>query len=189
MAEPASELASPLGWRDAAVRAGLVGVRASLLLSPRPKGWVIRQLFVQSAKQIAATLDKEPPGNVATLVDERYGDSPQARFDVYTPFAAGSPLPAVVWVHGGAFVGGSKDEIGGYLRMIAGGGAHPSGGRYPQRRQGARTCDGFGVLPVAPVDWPPIGAAQGVVQVASGRSPARRNAGTVPRGRGSGRRR
>ena len=28
-------------------------------------------------------------------------------------------LPVVVWTHGGAFVGGSKEEIGGYVQMIA----------------------------------------------------------------------
>jgi acetyl esterase/lipase len=41
---------------------------------------------------------------------------------VYLPgsaTASDASLPVVVWVHGGAFVGGTKDEIGGYLRMLA----------------------------------------------------------------------
>ncbi|HXW78143.1 MAG TPA: alpha/beta hydrolase [Acidimicrobiales bacterium] len=121
MTVPPTELALPHGhgWRGVAARAGLVGLRASLLLSPRPTAWVIHQLFVKSGKQVAAALDKHAPRNVSTVVNESYGDSPDARFDVYTPIGANSPLPTVVWVHGGAFVGGSKDEIGGYLRMIA----------------------------------------------------------------------
>jgi acetyl esterase/lipase len=53
------------------------------------------------------------------VINESYDDSPHARFDVYTPHGASSPLPTLVWTHGGAFVGGSKDEIGDYLRMIA----------------------------------------------------------------------
>jgi acetyl esterase/lipase len=35
-----------------------------------------------------------------------------------------------VWTHGGAWLGGSKDEIGGYLRMIAGAGFTVVGVRY-----------------------------------------------------------
>jgi acetyl esterase len=35
-----------------------------------------------------------------------------------------------VWTHGGAFVGGSKEEIGGYLRIIAGAGFTVVGVRY-----------------------------------------------------------
>ena len=55
-------------------------------------------------------------------LDERYGHEPDALLDVCLPgeaVRAGRPLPVLVWTHGGAFVGGSKEELGGYLRMIA----------------------------------------------------------------------
>ena len=55
------------------------------------------------------------------VIDERYDDDPDARFDVYRPGSAvraGRRLPTVV---GPTAVGRgrSKDEIGDYLRMIA----------------------------------------------------------------------
>jgi acetyl esterase len=130
MSEPVTELALPGGWQGIELRAGLVSLRASLWLSPRPTCWVIRQLFVQSGKRMAATLAKEAPGDAAAVIDESYDDSPRARLDVYTPLGASSPLPTVVWTHGGAFVGGSKDEIGDYLRRIAASGLTVVGVEY-----------------------------------------------------------
>jgi acetyl esterase len=119
MSEPTTQLALPDGWRGIALRAGLVGLRASLWLSPRPTAWVIRQVFIQSGRQMAATLAIDPPSNVAAVINERYEDSPRAQLDVYTQLEMSTPLPTVVWTHGGAFVGGSKDQIRDYLRRIA----------------------------------------------------------------------
>ena len=139
MTEPSPELALPRGWQGVALRAGLAGLGASLWLSPRPTAWVVRQVFVHSGKQIAATLARAAPPRVSAVINVSYEASPRARFDVYTPFGTSSPLPTVVWTHGGAFVGGSKDEIGDYLRMIAASGltvvgveyAVAPGARYP----------------------------------------------------------
>jgi acetyl esterase len=125
-----TELALPGGWRGIALRAGLVGLRASMWVSPWPTAWVIRQLFAQSGRQVTATLGRGAPGNVAAVIDESYGNSPRARLDVFSPLASTSPLPTVVWTHGGAFVGGSKDEIRDYLRRIAASGLTVAGVEY-----------------------------------------------------------
>jgi acetyl esterase/lipase len=42
-----------------------------------------------------------------------------ALFDVFAPANAQAPLPAVVWVHGGGFVAGSRSELLGYLQILA----------------------------------------------------------------------
>ena len=56
------------------------------------------------------------------MLDERCDPSLDALLDVYVPGAdarSGAALPIVVWTHGGAFIGGSKDQIGAHLQMIA----------------------------------------------------------------------
>ena len=50
--------------------------------------------------------------------------------DVHRPSATGAPLPALVWVHGGGFVGGSKDELAGYFKLIASNGYAVVAPRY-----------------------------------------------------------
>jgi acetyl esterase/lipase len=40
------------------------------------------------------------------------------------------PLPLVLWVHGGGWVGGAKDEITGYFKLIAHNGYIVAGPRY-----------------------------------------------------------
>jgi acetyl esterase len=39
-------------------------------------------------------------------------------------------LPLVVWVHGGGFVGGTKDELAGYFKLLAGDGLALAAPRY-----------------------------------------------------------
>jgi acetyl esterase len=142
MSQPITTASPPTGWRGLAARATIAGLRASLKFSPRLMVWVIRRQFAKTGEQLAATLRAHAPADVSTVIDERYDDSPDAWFDVYSPGAAarqGRRLPTVVWTHGGGFVGGSKVEIGDYLRMIAAAGftvvgvsyALAPGARYP----------------------------------------------------------
>jgi acetyl esterase/lipase len=53
------------------------------------------------------------------LSDERYGEGPDALLDIVHPPGDDQALPVVVWIHGGGWVGGSKDELRGYLKLIA----------------------------------------------------------------------
>lgn len=111
--------------RRAAARAGLMALRASLLVSPRPMVWAIRREFSRGAVARTQALRAAAPREVTTVIGEQYDAHAAARLDVYSPTGsarAGARLPTVVWVHGGGFVGGSKDEIGGYLAMLAVGG-------------------------------------------------------------------
>ncbi|WP_432261803.1 alpha/beta hydrolase [Cupriavidus sp. TMH.W2] len=52
-----------------------------------------------------------PAGGIRTLSAQAYGDDPRQQLDLYLPAQAraGSALPVVVFVHGGAFLRGSKD--------------------------------------------------------------------------------
>jgi acetyl esterase len=123
-------------------RLGVLGVQATLLVSPWPTAMLLRYMFKKGASERAVRQLAEAPRDVVAFLDERYDPNPDALLDVYVPGQAmrsGAALPVVVWVHGGAFVGGSKDELGGYLRMLAARGFCVAGvgytlapeGRYP----------------------------------------------------------
>jgi len=40
-------------------------------------------------------------------------------FDVFRPAAVHGPIPLVVWVHGGGWVGGSKEELRSWFKLVA----------------------------------------------------------------------
>ncbi|MFZ0216882.1 MAG: alpha/beta hydrolase, partial [Candidatus Dormiibacterota bacterium] len=49
-----------------------------------------------------------------------YGDRGAATtLDVFTPAAGHDPPTTIVWIHGGAWISGSKDEVAPYLRILA----------------------------------------------------------------------
>jgi acetyl esterase len=55
-----------------------------------------------------------PKDGVRVMRDVTYGDHPRQEFDVYLPEREGPPRPAVLFVHGGAFIEGHRnrsDEI------------------------------------------------------------------------------
>lgn len=119
--------------RTLAVLALLVAVTvAAFLASPWPSATVIRLVFEAGGARTAAALARHVPPGVTTLADERYDPAdPEAYLDIHrppTPPAAGRPT--IVWIHGGGFVSGSKEEIGNYLRVLAGRGFVVVGIRY-----------------------------------------------------------
>jgi acetyl esterase len=110
------------GWKRLALPAFVAFVKASLRFSPRPTALLIRRQYARSGARTKADLDRHAPAGIATFLDEHYAEHPDARLDVYVPAdaaASGAPLPTVVWIHGGGWLGGAKEEIAGYLKMIA----------------------------------------------------------------------
>jgi acetyl esterase/lipase len=107
-----------------------VAVRATLLVSPRLAALLVRRVFAVDGAKLAAALARHAPAGVDSLVDERYGDEPDMLLDVYRPTSAGGLLPVVVWIHGGGFVGGAKEELAGYLKLVASHGFAVVGPRY-----------------------------------------------------------
>jgi acetyl esterase len=64
-------------------------------------------------------LAKHVPEGIASRLDIAYGPGASERLDVFHPEGA-MALPTIVWVHGGAWIAGSKEGISNYLRVIAG---------------------------------------------------------------------
>jgi acetyl esterase len=134
-----SDQATPLvpaaraGVRDRILRWCVgVAVRASLLVTPRPAALLVRRVFAATGAQFAQALDKHAPpdAEVVALTDERYGDEDDMLLDVIRPASATGRLPLLLWVHGGGWVGGSKDELLGYFKLVASHGYVVAGPRY-----------------------------------------------------------
>ena len=94
-------------------------LRASMVVTPRPTVLLVRRLFAAGGVQTAQALARHAPSGVVAFTDERYGDEDDMLLDVVRPAAAGGRLPLVLWVHGGGWVGGSKDELTSYFKLIA----------------------------------------------------------------------
>ena len=110
-------------------------------LTPWPMVLRLRHAFHKGDVAAAATQAPFVPAGVSEQLGLRYapGD-PHALMDVFAPEGAGRPLPAVIWVHGGGFVSGSRATLRNYLKILAAKGfvtigvdyALAPAGRYPE---------------------------------------------------------
>jgi len=120
---------------SSAVTGGLV---LTFTASSRPRALVLRRLLDWAAPErpgLAA------PADVTSILDEQYAAERDARLDVYFPAsaAAGAQLPAVVWIHGGAWISGDKQRVAPYFAHLAAAGftvfaveySLAPGARYP----------------------------------------------------------
>jgi acetyl esterase/lipase len=89
--------------------------------SPWPAALLIRGLFNDDANKTVTEMNKyAPKTGVDARLDVQYGSgSSDTSFDVFRPSDATGPLPTVVWIHGGAWISGSKENVDPYVRMIA----------------------------------------------------------------------
>lgn len=90
-------------------------------ISPKPAASVIRLAFDKGGQAMSDALEKHVPSGVTSVLNEHY-DPTQADtyLDVFYPTNTSStPLPTLVWVHGGAWVSGDKAQIANYLRIVA----------------------------------------------------------------------
>jgi acetyl esterase len=95
-------------------------VYASFQLSPWPSVLLIRYAFHKDAVAASASIASLVPKDVLAQRGLTYeaGDG-SALFDVFAPANAPGALPAIVWVHGGGFVAGSRSDLSNYLQILA----------------------------------------------------------------------
>ncbi|KDA06987.1 esterase [Microbacterium sp. CH12i] len=113
-------------WRKTRITLGIVVAVAVVVaiigsITPWPSAMVIRSVFTQGGEATAAEMDKYLPDTKLTeTLDVSYGsDGVDTTMDVFTPASASGPLPTVVWIHGGAWISGSKENIDPYMRILA----------------------------------------------------------------------
>lgn len=88
--------------------------------TPWPAVLAIRHAFSKDAGARNLALSQHEPGGVESRFDQRYGRGHAQVLDVYYPASAGDrSFPAIVWVHGGAFLARDKRDVGPYLRILA----------------------------------------------------------------------
>ncbi|WP_235556730.1 alpha/beta hydrolase [Microbacterium sp. GCS4] len=102
-----------------AVVAVIIGIVTSL--SPWPSAILIRAVFEKGGAETAAEMQKHVPDvELTEHLDMAYGDAgADTTMDVFAPASASGPLPTVVWIHGGAWISGEKENVAPYLRILA----------------------------------------------------------------------
>jgi acetyl esterase/lipase len=96
--------------------------RTTLRFSPRPMTALIRREFAKGGATTRRILDRHAPPDTVTIADERYGRHADELLDVHVSAVAAASRtahPTVVWIRGGGWVGGSKEEVAGYLKLLA----------------------------------------------------------------------
>jgi acetyl esterase/lipase len=94
---------------------------AAHFLTPWPSVWVIRAVFDSGAATASKALEKHLPNNVAVRAAIRYDEAdPDALLDIYRPSNVTANTPVVVWIHGGGFVSGRREDLTNYLKILAG---------------------------------------------------------------------
>ena len=132
-------------WLKRAFIASAIVAAAGYLawtLSPWPSALFYRVLFDRGGVAMNDALAKHVPNDVVAQTGIAYADGdPDARLDIFRPAGSeGRPLPVIVWIHGGAFLSGSKDQVSNYLRIVAAQGyatvgvdyTLAPGGQYPR---------------------------------------------------------
>jgi acetyl esterase len=91
--------------------------------SPWPFVLLRRLEWDNSGMQMNEALKKYTPSNVVGRLNIEYDTSESdARLDVFYPSTIEGTdrvLPAIVWVHGGSWISGSKEYVANYLRILA----------------------------------------------------------------------
>lgn len=82
------------------------------LISPYPGAWLVKSVFDRPypiGQQIEYAEARE---QVEVLIDNDYSSKYRRnQYDIYYPKQHAGPLPIVIWVHGGEFVGGDKSQL------------------------------------------------------------------------------
>jgi acetyl esterase/lipase len=116
----------------------VLGVWLAFRLSPWPLVLIIRHMPALSGEGINERLEPYVPDGIVSVLDERYDPADRDGFlDVFRPAGPAGALPTIVWVHGGAFIAGTRVELRNYLRILAGRGFTTVGIEYshaPERR-------------------------------------------------------
>jgi acetyl esterase/lipase len=113
----------------------LTTIVLSFQISPWPSALLLRRSMDKGGIAVANALAKHVPAGVASQLNVRYGTpESDARLDVFYPSnleTADQALPTIVWIHGGGWLAGSKDQIANYLKILAASGYTTIGVDYP----------------------------------------------------------
>lgn len=96
------------------------GAALYITYSPNPAVWMLRNMFGDETEIKNVENYEEIKSNITIHKDLVYpSEDERNTYDVYLPKNVTEDLPTILWVHGGAFVAGTKDGIENYAVMLA----------------------------------------------------------------------
>lgn len=97
---------------------GIAGYTTSKI-SPWPMALFLRYAFDYGADKKSEAIEKYVPDRITTIPDQCYDPTdPEALLDVYYP--ENQPITAsIVWVHGGGWLSGNKEQVANYGKILA----------------------------------------------------------------------
>jgi len=109
----------------ALLASGLV-VAVVAYVSPWPAALAIRAMFESNAAAtVKEMLPHVPASGINETLDVAYATAgagttgADTTFDAFSPSGSSGALPTVVWIHGGAWISGSKGNVDPYARILA----------------------------------------------------------------------
>jgi acetyl esterase/lipase len=141
---------------------GVAAMVVSVRLSPWPSLAIITSFLSYGDRASDAALATRVPPGIAARHDIAYGTAKDEVLDLY--YAEGAPpRPAIVWIHGGAFVAGTKNGVANYLKILASHGytsiaveySKGPGTTYPKPVEQANDALGFVVRHAAELNVEP----------------------------------
>jgi acetyl esterase len=104
-----------------ALTALAVAAVIALQVSPRPGALLIALWFDHGAAAASRALEKHVPPGIESILDQSYdAASPALKVDIHRPAQDTGALPTIVWIHGGAWISGDKQDVANYLKILAG---------------------------------------------------------------------
>lgn len=100
--------------------AGLGVVVVAFLVSPWPSVLIIRLIFNHGAAEASANLESRVPDSVSMETFQYDSEDGDAFLDIHRPSGLSSGAPTIVWIHGGGFVSGRREDIRNYAAILAG---------------------------------------------------------------------
>lgn len=98
----------------------VAAVIAAFALSPWPGVILIRIAFDRGAAAAAEGLRPFVPDGVTTITRAYDSGDPGAVLDIHRRPGTAADAPVIVWVHGGGFVSGRRQDLTNYLTILAG---------------------------------------------------------------------
>lgn len=102
-----------------ALAAALALTIVLFVVSPTPTALLLRKLFEKPSLAPPdgyAAMERAVTANLDLTYPSAHGDN---TLDLYLPNDADEPLPVIIWVHGGAYVGGDKSDARLYATALA----------------------------------------------------------------------
>jgi len=98
----------------------LCAIVIAFQVSPWPNSLLIRRAFTENSQKVSQALQKYVPAGITQVENQQYraGDN-DAKLDVFYASQTTTPQPTIVWVHGGGWVSGNKDDIDNYMEILA----------------------------------------------------------------------